>query len=339
MKKLLIIFLFLSSYTLFSEERGLAKINNIDLWWESYGDKRDPPVLLIMGLNANCKYWDQEFIDEIVQNSFYVITFDNRDVGKSTWFGEEPFVMKLLQFMPSFVIEYLVNTMIDLTLDEKGGFRMNESSSEAVEYDLADMALDTVGLLDYLDINKAHVVGVSMGGMIAQVLALDHADRILTLVPMMTTPGFDTAGLPGPSKSFMEAMKKSFILNLDGRSEDSSVLIQMAQSGSRFPPKENEVRAKVRRIDSHGNNLYNLQTAAVGASPNRLNRLKEIKVSTLVIHGSEDPLVPLEHGLAIAEQIEGADLMIMEGLGHEIPIEFIPELTNRRVSHVKSINN
>lgn len=339
MKKLLIIFLFLSSYTLFSEEKGLAKINNIDLWWESYGDKRDPPVLLIMGLNANCKYWDQEFIDEIVQNSFYVITFDNRDVGKSTWFGEEPFVMKLLQFMPSFVIEYLVNTMIDLTLDEKGGFRMNESSSEAVEYDLADMALDTVGLLDYLDINKAHVVGVSMGGMIAQVLALDHADRILTLVPMMTTPGFDTVGLPGPSKSFMEAMKKSFILNLDGRSEDSSVLIQMAQSGSRFPPKENEVRAKVRRIDSHGNNLYNLQTAAVGASPNRLNRLKEIKVSTLVIHGSEDPLVPLEHGLAIAEQIEGADLMIMEGLGHEIPIEFIPELTNRLVSHFNSINN
>ena len=155
----------------------------------------------------------------------------------------------------------------------------------------------------------------------------------------MTTPGFDTEGLPGPSKSFMEAMKKSFILNLDGRSEDSSVLIQMAQSGSRFPPKENEVRAKVRRIDSHGNNLYNLQTAAVGASPNRLNRLKEIKVSTLVIHGSEDPLVPLEHGLAIAEQIEGADLMIMEGLGHEIPIEFIPELTNRLVSHFNSINN
>ena len=339
MKKILITILLFSSFSLWSETGELANVNNIDIWWEGYGDKSNPPVLMIMGLNANCRYWDQEFIDEIVNDNFYVVTFDNRDVGKSTLFGEEPFVMKVLGFMPSFIQEYLINALIDMTLDEEGGFRMDEEPSTEAVYDLGDMALDVVGLLDHLNIDKAHIVGVSMGGMIAQVLALDHPERILTLTPVMTTPGFDTEGLSGPSQSFMEAMKKSFILNLDGRNEDASVLIQMAQTGSRFPPKESEVREKVKRIESHGNNPYNLQTAAVGASPNRLNRLKEIRLPTLVVHGSEDPLVPLEHGLAVAGQIEGSEVMIMEGIGHELPIEFIPELTNRLVSHFNSINN
>jgi len=337
MKKLLIFYLLLSSITLWSEDQGLAKVNNIDIWWEGYGDQKNPPVLLIMGLNANCKYWDQEFIDELVTNNFYVIVFDNRDVGKSTWFGEEPFVMKVLGFMPSFINEYLVDTLIDLTVDEEGSFRMGDEGR--AEYDLGDMALDALGLLDHLDIDKAHVVGVSMGGMIAQVLALDHPNRILTLTPIMTTPGFDTKNLPGPTKLFIESMKKSFVLNLGGRNEDAEVLTHISLSGSRFPPEEEMIRRKVRRIADQGNNLYNLQTAAVGASPNRLNRLKEIKTPTLVIHGTEDPIIPLEHGLAIAEQIEDSDLMIMDRVGHELPKELTPDLTNRLVSHFNSINN
>ena len=337
MKKLLIFYLFLSSIVLWSEEQGLAQVNNIDIWWEGYGDQKNPPVLLIMGLNANCKYWDQEFIDELVTNNFYVITFDNRDVGKSTWFGEEPFVMKVLGFMPSFINEYLIDTLIDLTTDEEGSFRMDAEGT--AEYDLGDMALDAAGLLDHLDIDKAHIVGASMGGMIAQVLALDHPNRILTLAPIMTTPGFDTKNLPGPTKLFIESMKKSFVLNLDGRNEDAEVLTHMSLSGSRFPPEEEMIRQKVRRIAAQGNNLYNLQTAAVGASPNRLNRLKEIKIPTLVIHGTEDPIIPLEHGLAIADQIENSDFMLMDRVGHELPKELIPDLTNRLVSHFNSINN
>ena len=285
MKKVLIFYLLLSSIDLWSQEQGLAQVNNIDIWWEGYGDRKNPPVLLIMGLNANCKYWDQEFIDEIVNDNFFVITFDNRDVGKSTWFGKEPFVMKVLGFVPSFLNEYLIDALIDLTLDEEGRFRMG--SEATAEYDLGDMALDTIGLLDYLGIDKAHIVGVSMGGMIAQVLAIDHSNRVLTLSPVMTTPGFDTENLPGPTKSFIQSMKKSFVLNLDGRSEDADVITHMSLSGSRFPPKEEKIRQKVRRIADQGNNLYNLQTAAVGASSSRLNRLKEIKAPTLVIHGTE----------------------------------------------------
>ena len=337
MKNLILLCLLFSSVALSSEQRGLAQVNNIDIWWEAYGDRKNPPVLLIMGLNANCKYWDQEFIDEIVNDNFFVITFDNRDVGKSTWFGKQPFVMKALGFMPSFLNEYLIDTLIDFTMDEEGRFRMG--SEGTAEYDLGDMALDAIGLLDYLGIDKAHIVGVSMGGMIAQVLAIDHPNRVLTLSPAMTTPGFDTENLPGPTKSFIESMKKSFVLNLDGRNEDADVITHISLSGSRFPPKEEVIRQKVRRIADQGNNLYNLQTAAVGASPNRLNRLKEIKVPTLVIHGTEDPIIPFEHGIAISEKIENSDFMIMDRVGHEIPKELIPELTNRLVSHFNSINN
>ena len=110
-------------------------------------------------------------------------------------------------------------------------------------------------------------------------------------------------------------------------------------TGSRFPFNEEKFREKMKPSMEHGHNPHAGHGAAVGASPNRLNRLKEIRLPTLVVHGSEDPLVPLEHGLAVAVQIEGSEVMIMEGIGHELPIEFIPELTNRLVSHFNSINN
>ena len=339
MKKILFFCLIFFSFSLKSGHGELARINDIDIWWEGFGDKKNPPVLLIMGLNANSKYWDQEFIDEIVKNNFYVITFDNRDAGKSTWIGKEPFAMKVLQFMPSFINEYLINNMIDFMLDEEGRFRVEESEQTTAEYDLGDMALDAVGLLDYLYIEEAHVVGASLGGMVAQVLALDHPDRILTLTPLMTTPGFDTEGLPGPTKSFMDSLKKSFILNLHGEFDAAAILIETAQYGTKYSSEESVIRKKIKRIQAQGNNPYSLQTTAVGASPNRLNRLKEIKIPTLVIHGSEDPLIPLEHGLVIAEQIEGSNLMIMEGVGHELPLQYIPKITNRLVSHFNSINN
>ena len=116
-------------------------------------------------------------------------------------------------------------------------------------------------------------------------------------------------------------------------------MIETAQYGTKYSSEESVIRKKIKRIQAQGNNPYSLQTTAVGASPNRLNRLKEIKIPTLVIHGSEDPLIPLEHGLVIAEQIEGSNLMIMEGVGHELPLQYIPKITNRLVSHFNSINN
>ena len=141
--------------------QGIAKLNNINIWWESFGDSSDPTALLIMGANANAMQWTKEFIEPFVKAGFHVIRYDNRDIGKSTWLTNEP----------SFNFE--------------GG---SVVASE-VSYNLEDMASDAIGLLDSLGIDKAHIIGASMGGMITQVIGLDYPERSLTLQPIMYSPG------------------------------------------------------------------------------------------------------------------------------------------------------
>ena len=171
MKKILILYLCLSSITSWSEEQGLAQVINIDIWWESYGEEKNPPVLLIMGLNANCKYWDQEFIDELVTNNFYVITFDNRDVGKTTRLNKEPLFSKVLKFLPSSIQIKFVDYIFGQGPNEDGVFSQNQDDASKAKYNLSDMAKDGIALMDHLNVDKAHILGASMGGMISQVIA------------------------------------------------------------------------------------------------------------------------------------------------------------------------
>ena len=310
----------------------IVEANNINIWYEEFGDKTKDTILLIMGANANCMQWDQEFIDQLVANDFHVVRFDNRDIGKTTWFGKEPAFNKFLKILPNFLLKMIVNSIFGLAVDEKGRFKFSESTP--TQYDLLDMAKDAVSLMDVLKIEKAHIIVASMGGMITQIIALDYPERVLSITPIMTSPGVQNDSLSGPTKELLDAMKKSFVFNLKGRIEDGVVEIYRQLTGSRFPFNEQEFREKLKPVIAHGNNPFSLHGAAVGASPDRTSRLYEIKVPTLVIHGTEDAILPLDHGIAVADGITDSKRMIMEGVGHEIPEELLPEIINEIVTNI-----
>ena len=314
----------------------IIKVNDINIWYEEFGNSSDETILLIMGANANCKHWDQEFIDQLVSNNFHVIRFDNRDVGKSTWIGKEPIYNKFLKFLPSFLLKFIVNNIFGLAVDSEGKFKFNNASQ--IKYDLSDMAKDAVSLMDILKVEKAHVIGASMGGMITQIIALDYPERVLSITPIMTSPGIQNQSLSGPTNELLEAIKKSFVFNLKGRIEDGVVEIYRQLTGSRFPFNEKKFREKLKLVIEHGNNPFALHGAAVGASPDRTSRLHEIKVPTLIIHGTEDAILPLDHGIALAEGITHSKRMIMDGVGHEIPEELLPEIINEIVENIKRVS-
>ena len=312
---------------------NIVEANNINIWYEEFGDKNKETILLIMGANANCMQWDKDFIDQLVSNDFHVVRFDNRDVGKTTWFGKEPTFNKLLKFLPNFLLKMIVNSIFGLAVDDKGRFKFSESTP--TQYNLLDMAQDAVSLMDVLKIKKAHIIGASMGGMITQIIALDYPERVLSITPIMTSPGIQNESLSGPTEELLEAMKKSFVFNLKGRVEDGVVEIYRQLTGTRFPFNEDEFREKLKPIIAHGNNPFALHGAAVGASPDRTSRLNEIKVPALIIHGTEDAILPLDHGVAVADGIKDSKRMIMEGVGHEIPEELLPEIVSKIVENIK----
>ena len=288
---------------------GIAEVNNINIWWEDFGNPSNPSVLLIMGANANALLWREDFINPIVESGFHVVRYDNRDVGKSTWVTTEP------------------------------TFNIDAGSVVAseVSYNLEDMASDAVGLLDHLNIQKAHIIGASMGGMITQVLGLDYPDRVSSLTPIMSSPGIglEDSNLQGPTQEMMEAIIESMKLNMEGEYEDALVVNYRVLSGSRFPFNEEKFREQAKDVIAHGHNPFPGHGAAVGQSPHRGVRLSEIDIPTLVIHGTEDAILPYDHGQALAEGIKNAELMTLEGVGHEIPEELTEEITQKIIGHIK----
>ena len=308
----------------------IARINNIDIWWEDYGEKSNASVLLIMGANASALYWDRKFIDELVANDLHVVIFDNRDVGKSTWFNNEPFLVKLAKFLPYAVSKKLVSSAFKSMVDDDGKFAMPDGNG--AKYDLSDMAKDAICLMDHLGIDKAHIVGASMGGMITQIIGLDYPERAISLTPIMSSPGLGDTSLSGMAPSLVESMQEMFLLNIQSRYLDGVVALYRALAGSRFPFDEIKFRAQAEPIMAHGHNAYAGHGDAIGASPSRLNRLADINLPTLVIHGTEDPILPLDHGMALADNIPGATTFIMEGVGHEIPEALMPEIVSKMLT-------
>ncbi|MFX0037061.1 MAG: alpha/beta fold hydrolase [Candidatus Hermodarchaeota archaeon] len=279
-----------------------AKANNIEIEYDTFGDPSSKPLLLIMGLGAQMIRWDIELCEKLAEAGFYVIRFDNRDVGLSTKFDETgvPDLMKMFMAV------------------QKG---------EKIEsaYTLNDMADDAVGLLDALNIDKAHICGASMGGMIAQVIAYRHPSRVLSLTSIMSSTG--NPDLPQPKPQALQVLLKPPPEGRDAIIEDGVNRMRIIH-GSGFPFDEEKARKFVTAAYDRSNYRpgYSRQLAAILATGDRKQFLTSIKVPTLVIHGGDDPLVSIEGGKDTAASIPGAELLIIEGMGHSLPIEVWPRV-------------
>ena len=274
----------------------IARANGIEIAYETFGDPADPPLLLIMGLATQMLAWHEELCAMFAERGFHVIRFDNRDVGHSTHIrgGPKPKVMR---------------AMLGITHDP--------------HYTLEDMADDAVGLLDELGIEAAHVVGASMGGMIAQTLAIRRPERVLSLASIMSTTGNRRAGLPR-LRAF------GLLLRRAPRDRDSYadyVAGIFKVIGSRgFDRDEEWVRELAlqsydRGVDRGGPAR---QIVAIQASGDRTRALAGVRCPTVVVHGSDDPLIPIRAGRATARAIPGTELIELEGMGHDLPRELWP---------------
>jgi pimeloyl-ACP methyl ester carboxylesterase len=274
------------------------KANGVSLYYESHGDGPGAPILLIMGLGAQMTAWPKPFYDRLVAAGHRVILFDNRDVGLSE---------KLEAAGPPDMAAIIA--------------ALGEGRKPPAAYDLDDMAADAVGLLDALGIDKAHIVGASMGGMIAQLVAADYPQRTLSLTSVMST-----TGNPELPRSKPEAIA---VLNnrRPDPTEDLEGFVAHSLASSRtigspgYPadPAEHRERTIANFKRAYYPVGFSRQYAGVMASPDRRAKLKTITAPTVVIHGEDDALVPVEGGHDTAKHIPGATLKLIPGMGHDFP--------------------
>ena len=289
----------------------IVKANDIELCYDTFGESTDPPILLIMGLGTQMIRWDEAFCKQLASGGFWVIRYDNRDVGKSTKFDAAS-----------------VPNLLELQLKAKQGEPLS------VPYKLEDMALDAVGLLDALNINQAHIVGVSLGGMIAQTVAIHHPKRVRTLTSIMSTTG--NPNLPAPKPEVILLISQAPPANRDEYIEHY-VKRQQILNGPHFTIDESYVRGFAGQ--AYDRSYYPQGTArqlgAIVASGSRKEALQNVQIPTLVIHGDADPLVPVEGGHDTAASISGAKLVIIKGMGHDIPPAVAPQIIDAIIQHVK----
>jgi pimeloyl-ACP methyl ester carboxylesterase len=279
-----------------------AKANNLSLEYESYGSKSREAVLLIQGMSAQLIHWPLELCHELVDRGYRVVRFDNRDVGLSTKL-EKAGVPNLLP-----------------------GFRVKAA---APPYTLQDMALDAIGLLDALDIRRAHIVGASMGGMIAQLIAADHPERTRSLTSIMSTSG--AADLPPSRPAALAALMTPYPPASDREALiDRLVKVRRAIASPAYPMPDDETRRlAAQSIDRcfYPDGAIRQMAAALAAGDRR-SSLARITAPTVVLHGQDDPLVPVECGIDTARHIPDADLRIVPGMGHDFPLGLVKTMAD-----------
>jgi pimeloyl-ACP methyl ester carboxylesterase len=278
-------------------EELIAPVNGIEIAYQEIGDPDGEPIVLIMGLGTQMIAWDLGFCGLLAERGFRVIRFDNRDVGHSTWIDEPaPNTLTMLLGLPL-----------------------------GLAYTLEDMAADTAGLIEHLEVDSAHVVGASQGGMIAQVLAYDRPELVRSLGLIMTGAGKRIASVPRlralgallsrpprDREAFIKAVEKTFrVIGSPG-----------------FPRDEEAMRAVIRQSYDRGHNPRGAarQLHAITAAGDRTGKLRAVRAPTVVIHGTEDPLVRPVAGRSVAEAIPGARLEMIEGMGHDLPRALWPRI-------------
>ena len=270
----------------------MIEANGIDICTDSFGDPADNCILLVMGAGSSMLLWDVDFCQRLADGGRFVIRYDNRDTGKTT-----------------------------------------SCPPGEPNYTLDDMATDGVAVLDAYGINKAHIAGASMGGMITQVIALNHPERVLTLTPIMSTPNANAtleamdgessnAPLSPPTAEVLAAIASSVQLDYSDRDAVVANRIEMfrALAGSGYPDDGTPVAVYAEEVDRAISFASSLNHGpAIAQSPSWHDRLDQLDVPTLVIHGDEDPILPYDHGQALHAAIQGSSLLTLKGVGHELP--------------------
>jgi pimeloyl-ACP methyl ester carboxylesterase len=267
-----------------------AQVGAVELVYETIGNASAEPLLLIMGLGMHLIHWDRGLCELLAQQGFHVIRFDNRDAGLSTKIrGPVPNVMRLMAGLPT-----------------------------RVPYLLDDMAVDSFGLLDHLGIERAHVAGTSMGGMIAQTMAIRRPERVLSLGSMLSSTGDRRGGTP-------KLRVWTVLMRRAPRDRDAYIayfarVFRMIGSPA-YRVDDERVRELAAATFDRGHYPPGTarQLAAILASGSRTAALRELEVPAVVIHGESDPLVPLRAGVATARAIPGAELVTIPGMGHDLP--------------------
>lgn len=261
----------------------ILKINQVEIYSESFGDPGNPAVLLIMGAMSSLDWWDEEFCRRLAEHGRFVIRYDHRDLGKSTVY-------------------------------EPG----------TSNYTITDLADDAIGVLNAYSIEKAHVTGMSLGGMIGQIMAVKNPDRVQTLTIIASSVfGSAQAELPQMDQRILDYHSKSASINWSDKESSISYLAEgwKVLSGRKPFEKERMYRlaekeySRAKQIQSRFNYVM------LGGGEEYLDRMGEITVPAVIIHGTDDPALPYEHGLALAKAIPHAELVTLEGSGHEIHTE------------------
>lgn len=289
----------------------IVKANGLDIFYDEFGRKKDPAVLLIMGLATQMIAWPEALCRSIAAQGFRVIRFDNRDNGLS---------QKMEEFGRVSVRWIFARAVFGFP----GG----------APYSLEDMASDAIGVLDGLKIERAHIVGASMGGMIAQIVAAQYPERCLSLTSIMSSSG--RYGLPGPTAAVREKLtaRRPPMPNRETAIAAGMELFRLIGSPA-YPPGEQELYDRIaafvdRSIYPAG---FKRQLAAVLSNGSRVSLLRSISIPVLVMHGENDALVPVENGYDTHRNIAGSKLFTIPGWGHDLPKELVPTLVDVLLEH------